>query len=120
MLLPHLYFWVKIMNFKSGKPIYLDIPPLARRLMIALSVFHVIGLGVYIYLFFFERDFDLSLVMSAIVGALGAPFSFCLMSIPAVSGRFPGWVVAIFGEKYLNNLALDARAAWVMLTGRWN
>lgn len=100
----------------TAQSIKLSIPPVARVLMIALTLVHAFGIYAAIQIMVIRQDRADEVIFMGLVGFLSLPFSFMLMSIPALLREFPGWVVRIFGASYLERLAVEADTAWKRLT----
>ena len=94
------------------KHIPLAIPRLPRAIMLLLTALHFLGI-VAIYIVTRRNGYiDEESWVHLTLLTLFFPISFTLMSIPAILQKFPGWVVEIYGENYLERLIFDAALAW--------
>lgn len=101
---------------KTTESIPLTIPSAARMLMIALTVVHGCGAIAYFYLFAIKGTRSETVIFNAVLGLVALPFSLCLMTIPAILGRFPTWIVSLFGRPFIERLIREASMAWDMVS----
>lgn len=70
------------------QPIPVSPPKEALLLMQLFTVLHACGLIAFAYLFFVKKDVGMDVIMNALVMGVATPFTFCLVTVPALWGCY--------------------------------